>query len=510
MQKKSFILALFVLAGSMTMQANANSVGVQDLQDLPKDNQVQTAQQQAQLLNSDSYAFKTLQSLTTKYGLLVDIPKNRFDGKSPLTRNEAALILVNLIGKIDKDKVHLNEVDKERIDILNDELKQEVSLLTARVAKVETSVDALQGSVTALQGKISDIEDEQMQHPTFNFGKSLKIGGMVRGEFSSTSQQNVSSNFSMPLGIITLSGQPMDHVNYFMMLDPMYGNLLDNKMQDPSMILDRGYIQTDIIPYHKLTLGKQVVPSTEIANLYYSQYETTDFLPQIALNTENRQAGIKLAGDFKYLKYSAGIYSRNVVNSGNSGLSYGFNGGVKPFAGLPKLGNLELGGAYFVSGKQTSFATTCSVPSEYLSDVTDKSTSLYSFYGKYKYKKFQLMSEVLHQTNQLALAGFAPDPFSPLNPLLWNLLPATVAQYGDVTGWYIQPMYDITPKLAAVARFDTMKNSANDLGFGNEYLAGLNYYLKYPNLKLMTDYLHQEFDGMKPANKVMIQTQLLF
>ena len=56
----------------------------------------------SKIIDKNHWAYKTLEDITIKYGLLMGKPCDKFNGTGSFTRNEAAFILVNLVGKIEK------------------------------------------------------------------------------------------------------------------------------------------------------------------------------------------------------------------------------------------------------------------------------------------------------------------------------------------------------------------------------------------------------------------------
>ena len=98
--------------------------------------------------SNDFGAYKTLENLSEKYGLKLGKPS---DKNKPLTRNEAALLLVNLVGKINQDKIEMDGAEKAKLDVLKEELSQEIKDLMSKVATIDSSVTALKGNVSKLE-----------------------------------------------------------------------------------------------------------------------------------------------------------------------------------------------------------------------------------------------------------------------------------------------------------------------------------------------------------------------
>ena len=126
----SFFTALFCISAPVMAQTS-----LKDIQDLPSAAYVPANPEKA--FDQKHWAYKTLQDVTKKYGLLIGESSEKFDGNKPITRNEAAVIFVNLMGKIEQDNLTLSEAEKARLEILKSELNNEIQKLAGRVDKLE-------------------------------------------------------------------------------------------------------------------------------------------------------------------------------------------------------------------------------------------------------------------------------------------------------------------------------------------------------------------------------------
>lgn len=458
MFKKS-ILALGVML-LISSTAMAKSISVQEIQDLPAKSPV-AAKSSSKLIDQNNWVYKTLEDVTKRYGVLVGKPEDKFNGTKPLTRNEAALVLINLFGKIQQDKVVLTDGDKAKLDILKQELREEVNELTGRVANLETTVDSLKGSV-------SKLEEADQKSWKFDYGEKFKITGGLQAQFTGGVKRGADaypSNFSLPYSEITFQGTIRPHVKYLAQTVP-------TRFYDGSEkgLLREAYASTDIIPHHTLYVGQTMVPLGYEGPMSPLAIETIDF-SQISRNlTTKTDLGIKAEGDWKYLSYAGGAYNGNGQNrTETSGdLAYVAKVALKPLAAVPQFGDLQLGSSFY-SGSNGQFGR----------DIT-------TLFGAYKYKKFALWSEAAYAT------GYQ-------NP------------HQKAKGFYVHSSYYLTKKLQVLARYDQFDpNNVNNLkNLNREYTLGANYLLN-DNLSFMMSLVDVQNQAGKDSNRIEALSQFLF
>ncbi|MDD3014560.1 MAG: porin, partial [Candidatus Gastranaerophilales bacterium] len=110
----------------------------------------------------------------------------------------------------------------------------------------------------------------------------------------------------------------------------------------------------------------------------------------------------------------------------------------------------------------------------------------YSSYLKYKYKKFETVSEFASRNGH-------------------------VSQGRKADGFYTHFTYFVTPKTQLLARYDAFNaNKAVSGNHINEYTIGGNYYLRGVNLKLMVDLVYVQDEMYKDSERICIQTQYKF
>ena len=410
----------------------------------------------------DHWAYKTLENVTKKYGLLVGKPEEKFDGARPLSRNEAAILLVSLAGKIEQSKYELTESEKAQIDILRQELKNEMQDLTGRVATLETSVDTLKGSVSML-------EDTDKKQWGFDFGEKFKINGAFQTRYTGITRKgadNYAPNFRIPLAEFTLSGKLYPHINYAVGLKTERTFTSSSKG-----LLGDAYVSTDILPHHNIYLGQSRVPIGYEGTLSAPVLDTID-KSQISRNfSDTRDLGIKTVGSWSLIDYSVGAFNGDGQNTNdtNRDMNIATWAVIKPLYKYPRFGKLELGGGYNIGRKDTL-----------------EHQNVMSYYAGYKYKRYAIRGE-----------------YASANSYLANDVKAR--------GWYVHNSYDITKKIQLIARFDQFDpNFRTDNNLVTESTLGTAYYLSGNNLKLQLNLVHVDDRAGKNSNRLGVQTQYKF
>ena len=455
---------IIVLVLALVMSINpafAAIVTVSELQDAPLVNNTNLSDP-SKAFDKDHWAYKTLENVTKKYGLLVGKPEEKFDGTRPLSRNEAAILLISLVGKIEQNKDELNEAEKAQIDILRQELKGEMQSLTGRVENLESSVATLKGSVSRL-------EDADKKDWKFDFGEKFKINGAFQTRYTGITRKgadNYVPNFRIPLAEFTLSGKLYPHINYAV------GLKTERTFTSPSQgLLGDAYVSTDILPHHNIYLGQSRVPIGYEGTLPATALDTID-KSQISRNfSETRDLGIKTVGSWNIVDYSVGVFNGNGQNTNdtNRDMNIATWAVIKPLYKYPRFGKLELGGGYNIGRKDTL-----------------EHQNVMSYYAGYKYKRYAIRGE-----------------YASANSYLANDVKAR--------GWYVHNSYDITKKIQLIARFDQFDpNFRTDNNLVTESTLGTAYYLSGNNLKLQLNLVHVDDRAGKNSNRLGVQTQYKF
>ena len=472
---------------------------MQELQDLPSAKLPAVDTRQA--LDKNNWAYKTLENISKKHGLLVGKANEKFDINKPLSRSEAAVILVSLVGKINADNVQLTEAEKAQVDILKQEFSEEITQLTGRVASVESSVDTLKGNVSTLQSNDSS-------NLKTSFGKNFSISGLMQARYTGSLEKGASSydnseNFSIPITNVYIKGKMQDHITYNVELLPFFTSGLTGATG--SLGIADCFAATDIIPHHTLMFGQTRVPTGYEATLSPANVDTV-MKSQIArLSTgygDQWDMGLKLAGKWKYFDYFAGVYDGSGLNSisyTNSGMKYSGWGVLKPFAGHEtQLGALELGGGLTYNGSATGV---------YVHDGSSISytntSNLVNYYGSWKYGKFGVRTEIAYADGiGYSLSGTGGSG---------QTVVGSAAAGNRSNGWYVEPSYYLTKKLQIVAKYDQFNPDRQTTdNLIREYTVGSNYYLANNNLKLQLNLVEVENQAAKNSQKIVVQTQYAF
>ena len=426
----------------------------------------------AKEVNSNHWAYKSLENITRKYGLLVGDAGEKFDGSKALTRNEAAVILVNLIGKVEQEKINIDQSEKVQIDILKNELSEEITALTGRVAVLEDSVNKLQGTV-------SNIEKSNGKTLKYGYGEDFKVGGSFQFKYNGNIQKgtdNYQPNFSIPLSDVRFSGKIAPHLNYMAGLNfhRTWGGSTSSTIVGG--LLGDAYVSTDILPHHTVFVGQTRIPIGVEGTASPLALSTVD-RSQIARNfSDYRDMGIKIAGTYPLFDYYAGAYNGAGQNYKDSTNNMGIGGWatVKPLYKLPQYGKLELGcGAYRQQNANTTVAT------RYESQT-------YGAALGYKYKKLGLKSE-------------------------WAFRHGYGSLGTNAKGMFAETTYDLTPKIQLLAKYDIFNpNQLIKQNSNTEYTLGTNYFFAGSNIKLQLDAIAVSNQTGKDSKRLMVLTQYAF
>ncbi len=446
-----------LLAGlAFTLPVNAKNITLSELKN-PQPKQMYYSNQK-NLINKDHWAYKTLEEIRKKYNLDLGKSGKKLDGKDPISRDEAAIIFVNLIGKIEDKNLKVNEVEKAKIEILQQELGTEISQLSGRV-------ENLQSGLNVLEGRVSKLENKKLWG--YNNGEKFKITGGLQGVFYGNIQKgdnSTPSNFSIPWGEIDISGRIHDHLDYFTKIVPTR-NFNDSR----NGLLDDAYIKTDIIPHHQIYLGQTAIPFGIEAQASPMDVNFIEF-SQIATNLgQGYGTGIMAEGDWGFINYKVGAYDGIGQNSvdPDSRMSLASQFTISPFYKHPELGDLKVGGSY-LDGNQ----------------LTNQFTG-YAAHSSYSIGKLTLNTEYMAANR-------------------------TKETNNRASGWYADAIYQLTNKLQLLGRFDSY-NPSNDASkdLTNAYTLGTNYAFSN-GLLLLVNYSFVDSVTGQNSNRLGVLTQVSF
>ena len=452
------LIGTLMMGLAFTLPVNAQNIALSELKN-SQSNQIYSSNQK-NLINKDHWAYKTLEDIQKKYNLNLGKIGKRLNGKDPISRDEAAIIFVNLIGKIQEENLKVNEAEKAKIEILQQELGTEISQLSGRVEK-------LQSGLNVLEGRVSKLEDKNKKLWGYNNGEDFKVTGGLQGVFYGNFQKGdnaTPANFSLPWGEINFSGKMHNHLDYFTKIVPTR-NFNDSR----NSILEDAYLVTDIIPHHQIYLGQTAIPfgieaPASPMDINFIEYS------QIAANIgQGYSTGIMAEGDWGFVNYKAGAYNGADQNSTDpdSRMSLVTQLTVSPFYNHPKLGDLKLGGSYLNGNK-----------------LTDQLNG-YAAHVSYNIGKLMLGGEYM-ATNR------------------------TKETNNRASGWYTDAIYQLTNKLQLLGRFDSY-NPNNDASkdLTNAYTLGTNYALA-DGLLLMVNYSFVDSVTGQNSNRLGLLTQVAF
>lgn len=428
----------------VSMPAFSKSTSLSDLQAVK--NARHLAAQSGKEFDKNHWAYQSLEHLSNKYGL-------DLSGKENLTRNEAAILLVNLVGKIEEKQAELTDSEKMQIKIMQNEFNKELTMLTGRIEKVE---EAQKRTFKAAIG-----ENHQL------FG-AIQAG--FTGNFEGRGTDNTPSNFSIPVVDMTMKGKIQDHVFYNINIFPSR-----NFTSTALGLLGDVYVATDIVDKHNIVLGQKRKPIGLEGSQSPYTLETIRRAQIARTFGDKRDRGITVYGDWGLIDYAGGVYNGSGINTtdNDGSLEYTFIASVNPFHKNPENGELKLGGTF--NHGRTTYATT----------LLDHNT--YGFFAKYKYKKLLLQGEYMqkgrHLTANQTASGFYGH-----------------ASYFVTDDWQV---------VGRVDRFDPNRSDSAARNFVNEYTVGVNKYFNDHKLKVQCNLIYSQHAAGPDSKKIMLLSQYL-
>lgn len=208
--------------------------------------------------------------------------------------------------------------------------------------------------------------------------------------------------------------------------------------------------------------------------------------------TQSRQLGAQVGGDFfeKRLTYAAGVFNGNGANN-NFNDDDSFLSAAR-LAGVPWKGKLggqastwSLGGNVFSSEDTSVSSPDFGFPNN-------------TFAGERMGTGFD---------TQLTAGGF--ELWAEYLAVDWE---PTVGRDIESDGWYVQGSYFFIPnRLQAVLKAESFDAITDDrLDPVETATAGLNWYFKGHDLKLLVNYLRVSQDGLDDQDKVLTRLQVMF
>ena len=465
-------LAFMLLTNSC---AFARDIGIEELQnvfnqDSKKSNENSQQVDQSKIFNKDHWAYKLLSDVCTSHKLSCN-PEDDIKNKEFITREEAAVLLINVI---EKTKNELSEKEKIQLDILKQELNSEIQCIFNRVTALETTVEGLKGNVTKLEAS----DNRSMK---FGFGDKLNIQPFSQILYAGIINKNADlfpANFSLPLSGVNIYGRLRPHLFYYTQIAPSIP--FDSPLKNA---LSLAFAGTDIIPHNLIILGKfPVLIGAEAARTTLN-LDTVN-RAQISRNFGSIDTGLQIIGRTNYLNYYTTLFngagtdviipSEQLLFQPATGRNINFGERVvlKPLGSEDKFGIIKLGTGFFTGQKSIN--------------NNNVSYSLISYSVGYKRKKYELTAEYAQKEGFLTSGQFA-------------------------YGWYIDNSYFLTDKLQLVARydrFDPNKSISNNIN--TEYTLGGNYLFSGINVKLQLDFVYVNREQAQDSQRILFLTQYVF
>ena len=231
------------------------------------------------------------------------------------------------------------------------------------------------------------------------------------------------------------------------------------------------YVKRPIDKHHQLTVGQQRVPTTldGCSSIFRL---STGRRSQFGNKYNNiTSIGAKVSGDWDRVEYQAGVFDtgRFLKDTFNSAPEFASLVSFKPIRNTQKYGKLKTGGSYTVGQRETSY-------------------SVYSGHAIYDYKK-------AHVDFEYAYANGYNGRFL-----------SAAKSYG----YYSTFMYDITPKVKAFYRFDTLNTNKSLAGkTTTEYTFGMHYYIKGNKARFTLSYIYANNQSTPDSNRFFSMLELL-
>jgi phosphate-selective porin len=224
--------------------------------------------------------------------------------------------------------------------------------------------------------------------------------------------------------------------------------------------------------------------------------------------TAGRQIGASVTGSVleKRLSYAAGAFNGNNVNNGfNDSDNFMFTARIEGIPVKTKVGKQDLTWSVGVNGLMSDDASV-SIGSFGFRSATNLAKADNIFVGQrtgfgadtqVTFGRFGLQAEYI-------VMNYQPDN--------GNFTASTLDDDFNSWGYAITGTYDIVPKkLQALLRWESSQTD-NDVG-GNdcdELVAGLNWYLKGDNLRLMANYLYGQIEDKDWESRFLARLQVAF
>lgn len=448
MSRKCLNLAI-AIAFALSCPVFAQSTSLEDLQDLTYTTKKSG---EMEIISQDHWAYKTLENITRKY----DKNSTTFDINKPLTRQEAAILLVNLVGKVEASKFNMSDFDKGQVSTLQNVFQKEIRELQGQVSHIAMGLNTL-------QGKVAKIEEDNKKSLKFGYGKEFQVTGGINlraGFFD----DNYGKNLSIPHGEFGIAGDLTDNIEYRLSSQMERNPSVESTMLSDAFIAYKGFKN------HKVFVGNVRQPiGQEGARSPFSR-ETIE-LPMHARNLSDvRDVGVKVAGRHKFVEYYSGVFNGsrelNTENDRDMDIANWIN--FKPFANHENWGELVVGGGYAFGKNQTHY----DVAGAYLGYKLGK----VSFESEYGYSKG---------------------------------IDGAIANYGrKAQGYFTRLGYDLTDKNTLILQYDWYDPNTQIVnGSTTEYTIGLDHRIAGDNIRFISNYVFVQNPDAKDDHRLVFESR---
>jgi len=334
------------------------------------------------------------------------------------------------------------------------------------------------------------------------YGKKHELSGYIQADaqFGDSVLRGPDNTFEIRRARLVLKGEIIDNLKYKLQIDASDS---DDILRDAEISLTHFDWANFHVGQFKSPFGREeLTPSTQIDTMERSEV-TNAIVPA-------RQIGAGLSGKLfdGFLKYAAGIYNGNGINTTNDDGSFLYVGRLvlTPFKEIIKdhLAKLEIGGNIGASGDSD-----VDLPLLGFSDFNGD-RELYGLDGEFSWGPFSVKGEYLRAKLEFdGIAGRAADP----TRFIAAVAPTPAADV-DAQGYYITTSYFLIPERLQFAT----KWEEFDLDGGSDFDAftlGLNYYFtpwgaKTKASRFMVNYVHGDREGSDEEDQILARLQVVY
>ena len=366
----------------------------------------------------------------------------------------------------------------------------------ARLEKLEGEVNTLKSENTELRSLLGADEDEPLKF-TKSSGKSdlLQVEGylQVQAGFGDApdSRFNALENdsFTVRRARIGVSGKFMEDFEYKIQTDVGGTGAAIRAQQTDGYINWSKYEPANIkVGQFKTPFGyEQLTSDTKTLTIERS-------LPNDHL-TFSRQIGLAVHGKVadSRIRYTAGLFNGNNVNIGtNDDDNFMYAGRLEGTVVKTDVADQPLNWDVAVNGVISHDTSVSRSRMGFAGNTFSGERRAAGIDTQVTWGRFGLYGELL-------FVNFQPDPG------------VAASTDFDAIGGYVAGTFDILPKkLQAVLKYETADTEGVGTIDGDVYTAGLTYFVRGNNIKLMANYLYGEPDAADSAGRLLFRAQVAF